>query len=105
MDRRKFQRHETIISASAQVEGRHADVTIRELAVTGCRIETDADLFREGDFVILALGQTGVTTSGKVVWTLGSSTGVKFEAPLHPSVVYQLGCLSAPQPSIAVGQS
>lgn len=54
---------------------------IRDLSVTGCRIETVASIRGVGGTIVLDLTET-VNVVGTIVWARGREAGIHFNEPL-----------------------
>jgi hypothetical protein len=62
------------------------DVAVSDLSLTGCRINAVYMTLAAGQKVVLRPeGLEGL--NALVSWTSGPSAGIKFDAPLHPSVL------------------
>ncbi len=62
------------------------DVAVADLSLTGCRINAIYLLLAVGQKIILRPeGLEGL--NAVVSWATGPSAGLKFETPLHPSVL------------------
>jgi hypothetical protein len=69
-----------------RVNNARQDVTLSDLSLTGCRIEAVYLTLFVGQRIILRPeGLEGL--NGIVSWWTGPSAGIKFDTPLHPSVV------------------
>ena len=61
-----------------RIDGSKESVTLINLTIDGCRIESDGD-FRIGERVQIAIPQRG-QLNAQVRWALGRSAGAKFVA-------------------------
>ena len=57
------------------------DALVTDLALTGCRVRTEAIGVIRSEALVLWLGELG-PISGTLKWSKGGSLGVKFDSPL-----------------------
>lgn len=73
-----------------RVEGVRDVATLYNLSSGGCMIECTNELLKEGAEIQVDLKGL-LRAPGTVVWRIGRNAGVKFEIPVHHSVIEQLG--------------
>jgi hypothetical protein len=73
-----------------RVDGEMRSVSLYNLSCGGCMIEIAGDSVQKGSDIVVRLGR-GFDLPGRIVWRIEKNAGVKFDAPLHPSVVERLG--------------
>lgn len=94
-ERRTHERIGTRVEVEALVAGRLGRVTVSNLSVSGCRINTSNGFVTLGDPIVLRLPGT-IRMVGKVVWREGRDAGVEFRSAMHPAVVAHLGFPECP---------
>jgi hypothetical protein len=71
------------------------EALVTDLALTGCRVRTEAVGVTRSEALVLWLGEVG-PIPGKLKWTKGGSLGVKFDYPLEQGMLEAL--LAAGEP-------
>ncbi|WP_128892334.1 PilZ domain-containing protein [Erythrobacter sp. HKB08] len=90
MEMRSYNRFSTDQEIECAVDGKRGVVKLYNLSCGGCMIETPDEAIDEGTQIRLRL-QPKVIVNGRVVWRIEKNAGIKFETPLHQTVVEQFG--------------
>ena len=87
---RSYNRLKTDLTVECEVGGVREVAQLYNLSCGGCMIEIAmADLQEEAQIAI-ALSQR-TSFPGKIAWRVGKNAGIKFDLPLHPSVIEKMG--------------
>ena len=86
---REYERKPVAISGKLRTPFGRQDVALSDLTTMGCRIDAIYIILTVGQRLILRPeGLEGLNAT--VSWSSGPSAGLKFDTPLHPSVVDHL---------------
>ena len=75
---RKDRRPIAVTAVVRREDGTEVQVKLTDVSDEGCRIECDDEVLRIGEWVEIALSDSG-EVKAQVRWALGTSAGVKFE--------------------------
>lgn len=89
-ERRNSQRTTTEVQATCRMGGRERRAIVYDVSSDGCMAEISGGSASAGGFVRVMFS-CGIPAAGRVLWTDGSTAGIKFDHPLHPAVVAHLG--------------
>lgn len=87
---RSYNRFKTDQTVGCTVGKKQGKVSLYNLSSGGCMIETKSKYAQEGARIVIDLTDT-LSMSGKIVWRVDQSAGIKFDIPLHPKIVEKFG--------------
>ncbi len=88
--KRRHERHVVEVQVECFVEDECINLTIYDICVDGCCIDTGTSRVAPGEKLYLKF-PNGVGAEGAVVWKSDQYAGIKFASELHPAVVLQMG--------------
>lgn len=77
-DRRRERRHATRFAATLEMsQGRRLAVSLADVSLHGCCVQTDAETLRQGAFVSIGLDENSMLPA-IVRWVRGTAAGMEF---------------------------
>lgn len=87
---RSYNRFKTDQKIECKIGRKRGTVNLYNLSSGGCMIETKSRLAKEGETIEVMLADN-VSIPGKIVWRIDNNAGIKFDVPLHKTVVEKFG--------------